>query len=46
MRKLSEQVVLTLIKEVTGNVYGSVYDEVKNIISGLNDIHFREPPDN
>lgn len=46
MRKLSEQAVLKRIKEVTGNVYGSVYDEVKNIVSGLNDIHLREPPDN
>lgn len=46
MRTLSEQAVVTRIKEVTGNnVYGKVYDEVKNIINGLNDVVWQEPPE-
>lgn len=45
MRKLSEEAVLNRIREVTGSVYGSVYDEVKNIVNGLNDIHLRVTPD-
>lgn len=46
MRTLSEQAVVNRIKEVTGdNVYGKVYEEVKNIINGRNDVVWQEPPE-
>lgn len=46
MRTLSEQAVVNRIKEVTGdNVYSKVYDEVKNILNGRNDVVWQEPPE-